>query len=312
MKRTIRLLALFLCLLLALPLASCGAKNKKVVGSCAGREILYEELRLETLRYRETHPNATEEEIRLAVEKALVGRYAVLLLAQEYLPGTSIDGEEYQGRIDDEESRAIEQLGGKSQYKRAIKEQYANPHLMRHLLALTQLEMDVKSAMFKGTELESAASLLLWLEDGNFVRARRIRFVFTDENKSAMKAEAQAFLNRLTAGESMNDLLSSFENATALQPSYYFRGLDEGNLQDALLALTSIEVGRGRLIENGNAWEVLIHMDTEKESFVTYQLTAVLDRYRDIRFDKALTAAIAQTTVVWNEYGLSIDLGKIK
>lgn len=312
MKRAFRLLALSLCLLLALPLASCGAKNKKVVGTCAGREILYEELRLEVLRYRELHPNATEEEIRLAVEKVIVNRYAVLLLAQEYLPGTSIDSEEYEKLVESEEQHAIEQLGGKSKYKRAIKEQYSNPHLMRHLLALTQLEMDVKNAVFKGTELESSASLLLWLEDGNFVRARRIRFVFTDENKSEMKAEAQAFLSRLTAGETIDELLSSFENATALQPSYYFRGLDEGNLQDALLALTSIEVGRGRLVENGNAWEILIHMDTEKDSFVTYQLTAVLDRYRDIRFDAVLDAAIAQTTVTWNEYGLSFELGKIK
>ncbi len=312
MKRAIRLLALCLCLLLSLPLASCSGKNKKVVGSCMGQEILYEELRLETLRYREDHPNATEEEIRRAVEEAIIGRYAVLLLAQEYLPGKSIDSKELEALVDAEEKKAIEQFGSKSEYKRAIKEQYANPHLMRRLLALTQMEMDVKDAIFKGTELESTASLLLWLEDGNFVRARRIRFVFTEENKSEMKEEAQTFLQRLIGGESVSALLSDFKNATASQPSYYFNGLGEGDLQDAILALTTVEVGSGRLIENGDAWEVLIRLNDERDSFVTYQLNAVWERYRNLRFGEILDTAIAQTAISWNEYGLSLELGKIK
>ena len=312
MKRSIRLLALCLCLVFCLPLASCAAKNQKVVGSCMGQDILYEEFRLETLRYREDHPDATEEEIREAVTSAIVRRYAVLLLAQEYLPDADINSEAFQTIVDAEEKRAIEQFGSKSKYKRGIKEEYANPHLMRRLLALTQLEVDVKTAIFKGTELESSASLLLWLEDGNFVRARRIRFAFTEENKEAMKQEALTFYQRFVSGEKTSDLLSVFKNASAQQSSYYFKGLGEGELQDAVLALTAVQVNQGRVVEINGAWEILIRLDNERDSFINYQLSTVLEKYRSIRFEELLSRAIAQTSIDWNEYGLSLILGKIK
>ena len=312
MKRAIRLLALCLCLVFCLPLASCAARNQKVVGSCMGQDILYEELRLEALRYREDHPDATEEELREAVTSAIVNRYAVLLLAQEHLPGVDINSDAFRAIVDAEEERAIEQFGSKSKYKRGLKEEYANPHLMRRLLALTQLEMDVKTAIFKGTELESTSSLLLWLEDGNFVRVRRIRFVFTDATKEERKQEALAFYQRFVSGEKVSDLLPTFKNASAVQPAYYFKGLGEGELQDAALALASAQVDRGHVVEINGAWEVLIRLDNDRDSFINYQLSTVLEKYRSIRFEELLSRAIAQTTIDWNEYGLSLVLGKIK
>ena len=93
MKRlSMRLICLFSALLTVLSLSACAEDAQKPVGSCVGQEILYEELRFQTLLYLEKHENCSEEELWAGVESALREHYATVALCKEYLPQTIPQG----------------------------------------------------------------------------------------------------------------------------------------------------------------------------------------------------------------------------
>ena len=140
MNRWIKTTAFFLTIfLLSCSVCACAPRNGKVVGACGEYEILYEEVRFETLTYLEKNPNCTEDALREAVETAILERYAIAELCKQYIPSVSMESDGMKELAESEREKAIEALGSKKDFKAYLKEIYATQNFFEKLLILTHL-----------------------------------------------------------------------------------------------------------------------------------------------------------------------------
>lgn len=317
MKHTAKLITLLLTMLMLLPaLAACADQSEEPVGSCGPYEILYEELRHYALAYRNEHPDCTEEELQSAVKRELAEQYAVLVLAAEYLPDQSIDSEEMKTLVDQSLEEAKESLGGKSAYKDYLKENNLTEHLLRRMLAIAQLQIDLETRLFAGTELESAETLLAWLDEGNYVRVRKIYFPLTDaEGVSMLESAEEMRRTLLTDRDATPDNVISSEQASAgvtcHQPEFLFRNMGDEPLNDAALRLERTG-DVSDVIVTADGYYLLVRVEDDRDTLENYQLSAVLDRYRSDRFDAYIADAADTLEVTWNEFGSGLQLTELK
>lgn len=292
-------------ILLVLPLASCGKKSEKAVGTCGEYEILYEEVRYEVLTYRHKHPDCTEEELRTAVEQAIRERYAVAVLCAQYTPASSMDSEALAERAKADIENLIASLGGKSEYKQYLKEMYATEHLFERLMVLALMQQDLENTVFRQTELEHAEALLNWWREGNCVQATKL--IFSDRQA----AEAARVLADGTV--SLESLLKQNEFATAaVEPStYYFRNL-RGTPEEAL-ALTLEDVGDATAVSESDGYAYFFVCEKENDyDVLVYQAPSALSIYRENRISELIISAASELTVTWNELGAELVLSDIE
>ena len=307
MKKFGKPLALLLALLLlSCSLASCAKKNEKAVGVCGEYEILYEELRYETLTYLAKHPECTEEELRQAVEQAIKERYAVLVLCKEYTPSASADSPEMEERVNADIDSLISSLDGKSEYKSYLKELYATENFFKKFLAITLMQQDLENAVFQGTELESSEALLNWWKDGNCVNATKLSF--------SDQATAEAAREKLEKRISLQDLLKdeAFSSVTVADPMYYFRSMR--NTAEEALAMELDQIGDVSSVsasEDG-FYFFLWEKENDYENLATYQAPSALSIYRENRISEMILTTAEPLTVEWNEYGAELILREIK
>lgn len=314
MKRTGKLLALVLAGLLLPLLSACSNHSDKPVGSCGSYEIVYGELRYTALTYRSRHPECTEEELRSAVGQELLEQYAILELCAEYLPEQSIDSPEIQDLVDQAIESAKEELGGKDAYKDYLEEHYLTEQLMRRLLAMTQLQIELENKLFAETELESEETLLSWLDNGNYTRVRRVFFPLTDQDGNSMLAQAEHCLTELKKGGAPDALITSAQaaaGAKCLQAEFFFRGLEDAELENAAFSLT--ETGAvSELVTAADGYYILIRTQDDRDALVNYQLPTLLDRYRADRLDELADEAAKKLSINWNAYGSGLRLTELK
>ena len=295
-------------------LSSCAGRSEKVVGSCGDYEILYEELRYETLLYRKDHPDCTEDELQAAVKQALCESYAIPLLCAEYLPGLGLDSSELNKPVDAAVKQAINDLGSKSAFKDFLKENNLTKHLLRRQLAIVQLQMELEEAIFGDDPvLANENTLLKWLDDGNFVRVRKIYFPLTDENGVSLREDAETFYWKLQNGKTPEDLTSKpyASSAEYRAPEYVYRDLDDSDISNAALSLE--EIGDiSDLIEAEDGYYIAIRVEDERETMATLQLASALGKYRTNRLNELIEEATATLTVAWNDYGSELKLTEIK
>lgn len=307
MKRITTLLAILLaCLIPLLSFTACGAKNKIAVGTCGEYEVLYDELRFQTLMYLEDHPDCTEEELDAAVKDALCRQYAILLLCKEYLPTVSVEDASIQEAVDAAVESAITAQGSKSAYKKMLKERYLNKDLMNRMLSVAQMQVELEKIIYKGTELESADAFGAWLTNGNCVRIRRMYFPAT----SFSADEVAAIRLSLLAGADPLTLLNTEQKnngATLYQPDYYFRGLNETDAEAAAFTLSTVG-DVSTVVSDVNGYSILIRVENDFENLVNYQKETAFNRYRENRLNALLDEAAAKLSVQWNAYGSEIEL----
>ena len=306
MKPTTKILTLLLALCLMLgALFACASKNEKPVGTCGDCEILYDELRFHALRLREKHPSATEDELQDAVADALCHQYAVLSLCKEYLPDLTVEDEKIQEAVDQAIESAITSQGGKSAYKKMLKERYLSKNLMRRLLAVSQMQIELEKVIYRGTELENADTFASWLTEGNCVRARRVFFPSTFTRADVDQARLS-----LLGGASPDTLLSKEQllgGAVCYQPDYYFRELNGTELEAAALALDSVG-GVSAVVEDTNGYSILIRVENDFETLLNYQKEVAFNRYREQYLNALLDQAAKELSFVKNAYGKEIEL----
>ncbi len=290
--------------MLALSLCACGARNKKTVGTCGEYEILYEELRYEALTYAEKHPDCTEEELRAAVELAILERYAIAELCKEYVPSLSMDSPELKELAESEQEKAVNDLGSKKELKAALKEIYLSEAFFQKQLILTQMQIDLEAALFEDTELRDRDTLLAWLKDGNCVRIRK--FVFADEETAASARR------ELTGGTSPDELLQKdgFSGTTAYQPDYYFRDLKKTDEEKAALSLD--RGGVSEVLESDGTYVLLLRVEDDFDDLADYQATTALERYRENRLAPLIQEAADGLSLVWNDFGAKLTFKEIE
>ena len=291
--------------LLTLSLGSCGVRGKKAVGVCGEYEILYEELRYEALTYMEKHPDCTEEELRDAVERAILERYAIPELCKQYTPSALMDSPEMKELAESEREKAISDMGSKKELKAALEEVYLSENFFEKQLILTQMQVDLETALFADTELKNKDTLLAWLKDGNCVRIRKLLFT-NIESATAAREE-------LTKGTELEDLLQKdqFSSATAYQPDYYFRDLRQTDEEKAALALTAAG-DVSAVLESDGSYVLLLRVKDDFENLTNYQAVTALERYRENRLAPLIQTTADGLSVTWNDFGAKLIFKEIE
>lgn len=312
-----RILSGFLLLVCLIGLFGCKGKNSRGVGTAAGHEILYDELRYMTLsvrdRLEETYgagiwndpamADAHRAELESEVLLGLARDYAVLAAAQIYLPDRSLDDADIQSTVDTAVKEMTEALGGKKEYKKYLSEVYMTDRLMRFNLAKAELENALTDALFTGTELENDTVFSAWLANGNFVRVKRI--------ESSDCAVIETVHNDLLAGKTPDEAVAG-TGATLSSAFYLVRGLvDDATLEEDAFALKAVG-SVGQIRETDSGYRILIRMEDNTEAFLANQASSYRRKLRTARADAILSGIEASVSVALNDYGKSIDLLKIK
>ena len=174
---------LAVCMLI-LPV-SCKGKNEKVIGTAAGCDIYYEELRYVTLnckdameaRYGEGIWDTDEsaEKYRAELEEmvwdAMLNNYLVLAACATYgyLPDAMEDAD-IQSAVDQQIEQTVEECGGKKAFKQQLKAYYMTEHFLRFTLAVTQMENELRFVLGDvGKIPASMDAFMAWMEEGNAV-----------------------------------------------------------------------------------------------------------------------------------------------
>jgi len=305
MKRYLRILTLALALfVLTGGMTSCAARDRQAVAECGGYEILYEEIRYEAKTYLYLHPNASEEEVRGAVERAIRERYAVLAMCAETIPELTLDSEELEEQAKSDIDEIIDSLGGKSEYKKSLKEIYATKHFFKHFLKITLMQVELENVLYKGTRLENDATLLDWWKAGNCVRVTRVTF--------PERGAAEALLSRLEAGETVEELVGTdpLKGSTIDPHYYYFRDL-RGS-EEELAALALAEQGDiSDVVQTEGGYSVMIREADDFET-LAYQTSAALNEYRNAHVTTLIEQKADTLTFTWNKRGAKLNLCELK
>lgn len=298
-----------IAVLLAGALGGCANKEKQVVGSCAGYDVFYEELRFAALSERE---GKTGAELEAAVADRIAADYAVLTAVKAYFPDLTINDSEIQKAVDDAVEEAIGSYGGKKEYKNFLKEHNLTESYARLLLARAEIELKWKerleAELFEGSELETEAAFSAWLQAGNLVRVRRV----ITESEIA----AQEIRNDLMAGKTIETVARGRDGVDVSAKFYLVRGYSaDEDLEADALAL-SRENPVGEILETETGYRFLILEEVDFETFAAYQLSTYYQNMRNAIYEPeraaCLAAAAAANPYVPNEFGKSIDLANMK
>lgn len=311
MKKRILVCLAALSLLLAC-LAGCGSKNTRTVGTCAGYDVAFEELRYVALsvqdllkeQYGEDAWKDHRAELEAEVSARIAKDYNVLAAAAHYLPDRRPDDKDLSKQVDAAVSEAIEALGGKKEYKQYLKDLGMTEHLFRFHIAKAMIEEELSDALFAGTDFENRETFSEWLTKGNFVHIRQI-FAQTE-------TDAELIRTAMIGGATPDEAVKLASGAYARPASYLVRGLAvDQTLEADAFALASVgDVSQPRQTDDG--YRILIRTDDNTEAFLANQASAYLDRFRKVRAEAILAEFEKSTVFEPNDYGKTIDLLTIR
>jgi len=331
MKKIIRLTALILSLVMlcTLCLACSSAKKREqaVIGTCAGFDVLYEELRYVTLTYKDilaanygadiwSDPETAEryrEELETVVWDMMLNNYAVLATCLENgMTRESMYSDAIDDAIERQLDEAIDAYGGKSAFRDAMKDMYMTENLMRFCLRVAYLENELKFILTKDlgfieTDLEV---FLDWLEDGNSVYVQHI-LIRNDkgDDVDANRALAEEIRRQIANGEArIEDFVGDKVNEELenLAPYFLVRDVYIEEIENAAFALAA-SGDVSEVVDTGDGFYIFVRQDYA-ESDLLLQANDLLDSYQWAVAEKIAMSKKADLSIELNEYGKTIDL----
>ena len=196
--------------------------------------------------------------------------------------------------------------------------------LMRRMLSVAQMQIELEKNIHAGTELESISAFTEWLKSGNFVRARRL---FFPAEMEGAEATASAIRTALMGGAKLSEVLSKEQlaNGASLLPAdYFFRGLNNTDLESAALELNAVGDVSG-VVTATDGYSILIRVedpltastsDEQQKAQNDQSLKALAEtaftRFREKKLTALIDSTAAKLTVEWNELGKSTVLLEIE
>lgn len=341
MKKMIqKLLCLTLCLCLLLPcLVSCKSEwereGEKVIGTCGEYEVLYEELRFVTLFYKESFettygegiwddPTTAEqyrEELETVVWEKMLNNYAVLNACEAYkLTKEDFDSKAIQDAVDEQIAEAIEQSGGKKDFREALAESYMTESFMRFTLGVEEMKKELSYVLIDdlGLILDDEETFLNWLEDGNLAYIQHV-FIRNDEGDDPKEnlALAQSVTEALRESDDPQKALASYigngkinEDASNLAPYYVMRDAPKDVITDVALTLSS-KGGVSDPVETANGYYVLVRMEYDTSSLLL-RTPDLLQTYQAAKLQEEINRYREETSITLNDFGKSLDLLEIR
>ena len=331
--KTIRqslLLLLAACLLLSTLVACKSAEEKleqTVIGTAAGFEVLYEELRYATLSKKDEmelvygegiwdDPTTAEQyraELESRVWSVMLNNYAVLATCRDYMPRESINSKTIDEEVDKELEAAIEEYGGKSAFRAAMKEMYMTESFVRFNARVMKLQNELYYVLTEDLLLieNDATAFTDWLENGNCVYLQHVKIENDPgEDPAANRALAEQVRAQLISGEKTIDQLvgsSINEDLRNVAPYYCVRDVYKENFEAAAFALNA-PGDVSEVIEAEDGYYVLVRMEESDERTFLSQVPALLNEYQKARMESLFEEKKQTLKIELNEFGKSIDL----
>ena len=325
-RATAFLLAMLFGMLALCACSSSKKQEQRVIGSCAGYDVLYEELRYVTLTYKDMFESTygegiwddlqTAETYRAELEETvwsmMLNNYAVLAACQAYgMTKESMNDEKIEEAIDEQIEEVIDQYGGKKAYQEDMERLYMTENFLRFCLRVAYLENELKYILtqdlgFIESDLEN---FIDWLEDGNCVYVQHV-FIRNDtgDDPEANRATAEDIRQQLLDGADIGDFVGSKvnEDLQNIAPYFLVRDVYTEVMEDAAFALE--EVGDvSEVIDAGNGYYVMVRLDYE-ESSLLLKSSDLLSSYQWARAEAVAEEMKKDLKIELNEYGKSLDL----
>jgi hypothetical protein len=333
MRKIKRMLACLLALMmLSSLLIACGNDNteqeQKVIGTCAGYDVLYEELRYVTLSYKEkfeatygeglwNNPE-TAEQYRTKLEETVWGimrnNYAVLALCGDYMDADQINSSTITDSVDEQIAQMIEDayFGNEETYHKDLLATHMTDHFMRFCLKVSALENELYYILTQdlGIIEDDQNRFADWLEDGNCVYVQHI-YVRNDkgEDVEANRAKAEEARRQLMAGEkTVEQMIASAmnEDLQNTAPYYVVRDVYTEEIEAAAFSLEN-DGDVSEVVQTPDGFYVLVRMPSTEQTFVS-KIPTLLKSYQWAKLEAMVEAKKENLRVELNEYGKTIDL----
>ena len=330
-----RILSALLALCLLCSLVSCNKarpiKSSKEeltpVGTVAGHEVLYEELRYLTLKYREAMAATYGETIwdtaesrelyRAELEKAVMdnitSNYAVLALCDEVqIKYTEKAIEEAVQKYVQE---TVDQLGGMKVYREQMESEFLTDHFFRFSLAVSFCETELMYVYTDDLGLieRDEDKIYDMIMGGDFARTLHI-YIENNPGDDVEKnrALAQDIRRQIDEGEKFNTLIGRHSEdfyMTTTNGYYFTHGEMVKEYEDAAFAL---EIGAiSDVIETADGFYIIQRLEPQTE-YVLSNLSTLIDQYQYAMLYNMIDEKQTELSLIWNDYGKTLDLTTLK
>ncbi|MBE6587176.1 MAG: hypothetical protein E7647_02030 [Ruminococcaceae bacterium] len=313
-----RIICILLCICTVfLSFASCStlsssAEERKTVLTVGEYEVPYELYYYVTNNLRKDLPEADEKTIEAEAFEMIREIYAVFSLAEDF----GIDGDDkyIASIVDDAVKLAIEECGGKKEYKEALAEIHMNDSVFRLLKRHSQTAEELLSAIINSGKYPTDENALKNLVSGDeFIRVKQIlimsessvssaddTFYSTGEEHTDEEALeiAERVREKALAGEDFDSLVNEFGESLYMfnnTDGYYVcRGMWEKENEDAVFAL---EVGEiSEVIKSPSGYSVFLRCD-KSDSYIDSKIEDIADDYYKAQYNLLLKERIEKLTV---------------
>ena len=333
----LRATALLLALLLLVTLpVGCSSGSKpikpseqdiKVVATCGGYDIYYEELRYVTMSYKEQLASIYGKDIwtdeakiavylpmlREKINKSLTVNYAILALCAEV--NISIEEKAIQESVQEMIDQTVAEVGGRKNYIDLLEQMYMTDHFVRFTLATDMCETELAYVMMDLEQIiDSEKDFLPWaLDDENFCATFHL-YIANDAGESVEdnRKKAEEALRQLEEGKPIKDMIASVYNEDVYEtgtPYHFTWGEYEEAYEEAAFAL---EIGQRSGIIEAEGGFYIIERQPLSEAYITQNLTELLKRYQYAQVELMITERREVLTIDWTDYGKSVDLLAMK
>ncbi|MBE6661778.1 MAG: hypothetical protein E7606_00695 [Ruminococcaceae bacterium] len=309
-------------------LAGCSSVKKikstkeesRIVGSCAGYNVRYEELRYIAYKCREemkaeygediftgTARDAYEQELCTRVEAMLCESYAILDVCEDagVKRSNRLTKDEVQGEVE----AIVTAKGGVEGYRAYLESERMTDAVYRLYTAIVSCQYRYYDEV-AFDKLEKEAYDLVLAHEG-FVRTMSI-FVKNDawERVEDNRAAAEYVRAEVLGGKPLESFIGTKYNQDMSSCEYYFpKGYMEDNYERAAFALAIGEVSE--VVETEEGFYVIQRLEPEEAYFETHMET-LIEMYIVGKINLEFDAYAKMLSFEPNEYGKSLVLSELK
>ncbi len=297
------------------PLSST-KEEKEIVMTVGDYEVPYELYYYLSENLKVDMPDADDKTIEEEVFQMVKELYAVFSLGEDF--GIGYDDKYINSVADDAAKLAIEECGGKEEYKKALAESYMNDRVYHFLERHAKTADEILSAIIDSEEYhldeEGTKSLVMSdefvcvkqilvvgessvssVEDTNFIAAEK----HTDEEALAIAEKAHA---EAVAGADFDTLVNEYGEALYMfnnTDGYYIcRGMWDSVNEDAVFDLKIGEISD--VVKSEKGYSVFLRCEKD-EKYVEDNIDTLANNYYRAVYNLLLQEKIDSLTVVTNE-----------